>query len=55
MYILLGNSLGYIMSYMKREWEKNMVKQILNQCYECESAFEDILDLIAHIREQHKQ
>lgn len=43
------------MSYMKREWEESMEKEILNECYECDSAFSDILDLIAHIREQHKQ
>lgn len=42
------------MSYMKREWEKRMIEQ-LHECYECESSFADILDLINHLREEHKQ
>jgi hypothetical protein len=25
----------------------------MHECYQCESSFEDILDLIAHIRENH--
>lgn len=25
----------------------------MHECYQCDSSFEDILDLIAHIRENH--
>jgi hypothetical protein len=32
-----------------------MNKEIFNECYMCESAYIDILDLIAHIKEAHNK
>ena len=29
-------------------------KEILNQCYMCEASFIDILDLIDHLKQMHK-
>jgi uncharacterized C2H2 Zn-finger protein len=29
-------------------------KELFNQCYMCESMFKDILDLINHIKTEHK-
>jgi hypothetical protein len=30
-------------------------KEVFNECYLCEARFEDILDLIDHIRKFHKE
>jgi hypothetical protein len=30
------------------------MKNTMHDCYWCESMFDDILDLIAHIKEMHK-
>ena len=30
-------------------------KMDMHECYQCESSFADILDLIAHLRQEHEE
>lgn len=43
------------MSYMKREFERLQEEGLLHECYFCDSSFVEMLDLIAHIRENHNE
>ena len=31
------------------------MRKVMHECYSCESSFEDIIDLIAHMKEMHPQ